>query len=129
GRGRDDAPALENPAELLKRAVGAHAGGIFRELEGGADVGVAPAVDKAEQDDLAVGFGQFVDRRIQRGGEAAPIGAGGGGSVWFGHSLGLLFAVFAALLSPDRIGGLGLGGGIEPAGEKGVAGEGGRLAG
>ena len=54
------------------------AGRFFGDVEGCGDSGVGELLIEAEEEDAAVGFGEFGDGGVDVGGEVGPGGVGGG---------------------------------------------------
>jgi hypothetical protein len=129
----------EGLAEFFEGALGAHAGGVFGEAELAADLGVGVAGEVAQEDGLAVGLTEGREGVVEEGFDAGPVGGrfGGGGGGGGGHRRvngergvggGECFAGRAAGIGLAMAGGGVSGCLIQPAGETGVASEGGRFA-
>ena len=74
-----DAVFFEERGESCEGAVGVFAVGGFGFAEGVADLEVGEALVEAEDDDVAVGRGEFVEGGVDEGCESGPgLGVGGG---------------------------------------------------
>lgn len=123
GGGGGDASTAKLGAEFFEGAVGAFAGGVFGELEFLAEGGEGLLFEETEEDRFAVGGAEVIERVVDFGPKRFPRGGEGGGSGVVLHGEGFRFVEAAALLGAEEGGGRVARAGVEPAGERGVAGE------
>jgi hypothetical protein len=128
GGGGRDAASREGEPEFVEGAVGAHARGVFRDVQSLPDRGKRAAIEETQDDGGAIGVGELVDRRIEHRAEAIPVGTrfADRGDAFERDGGGL--ARLPALFGDHEIQGRVARGGVEPGGEHGVAGEFSRVA-
>jgi hypothetical protein len=123
------APAGEHPAQFFQGAIDPHPGGILGQGDLGTDFTVGSLLKIAQQDSLAVGGVQRVQRRVEGGLRPLPNGGGRRGVLREGHGVRRLLAVLAPDFSADGLGRGVAGAGMQPAGQRGPGGKLGRLPG